>query len=250
MQNISITGTAKRMQKRRYKSKNGSGEFVSILVSDSTATINLTLWGKELQKLGDIKESDFIRVQGYVRQGLLGPELRLGNFGKIEKMKEQPSNRAVIASLQEGQKVELRASILQIFESNPFYEVCPKCNISLKESNSEYTCLAHGKVEPIYTLRISGVIDDGSAPIRAVFFKDQAEKILGISAKEAQEIVLHKGISGLLSQARFREWIFEGRIKQNKLFGNKEMIVSSIKELDILKEADYLLQQEEKLKQA
>jgi hypothetical protein len=250
MQNVDIVGVASRVQKRSYSTEKGSGELTAVTLADQTGTIRLVLWGEEAEKLGDVAEGDVVRIQGYVRQGLYGPELRLGRFGKVEKAADRLGRRVRIADLQEGQKAEVRAALLQIFESNPFYEICPKCGATVKEDKDEYSCISHGKVEPDYALRVSGVIDDGSASLRVVFFKEQAERILGVSVKQAKDMVLRKGVPGLFAQAKFREWVFEGRSRHNKFFDRPEFIVDAVKEPDIRKEIEFLLSREERVKES
>ena len=248
MQNVDVVGVANRIKTRSYSTEKGSGELTSVVLADQTGTIRMTLWGDEAKLLGDAREGDILRIQGYVKDGLYGNELRIGRFGKIEKSTERITRRMSIADLQEGQKTEVRAALVQIFESNPFYEICPKCGVTVKEDNDEYTCLNDGKVEPDYALRISGVLDDGTGTIRIVFFKEQAEKVLGVTAQKAKDIVIRKGLPGLISQAGLKEWVIAGRIRRNKFFDRPEMIADNVSEPNVKQEIEDLLHEEEKLK--
>jgi len=130
--------------------------------------------------------------------------------------------------------------LLQIFESPPFYEVCSKCNNSLKEDESNYICNTHGVIEPDYAMRITGIIDDGTGSIRCVMFKENAEKILGHNVSQAKDIVLRKGISELFGKARYGEYVFSGKLKQNKFFDRLEFVINNVREVDV-KEEIFLL---------
>lgn len=240
MQNVDIAGVVMRISRRGYSTERGSGQLLAITLADETGSIRLTLWNEELERVRDIAQGDVVRVTGYVRQGLYGPELRLGRFGKMERV--AGSRRASIAELQEGQKKELRAALVQLFESNPFYEVCPTCGLTLKEDQEgNYNCLSHGKVEPGYALHVSGVLDDGTGAIRCVAFKEVAEALLGVKVSQAKDIVLRKGLPALFGQAKLREWVLAGAVRRNRLFDRLEFIIDAVAEPDVKSEIEALM---------
>ena len=130
--------------------------------------------------------------------------------------------------------------MVQIFKRNMFYDVCPVCGGRL--NNSE--CKEHGPVNPQFQMIVSGVIDDGTENIRAVFFREMAEKIFGMGVDEARALQskaanpdeIYEKFSGL-----GKDYIFRGRIKRNDLTESMEMIVNEIEDVDIKKEAENLI---------
>ncbi|MEM7813600.1 MAG: OB-fold nucleic acid binding domain-containing protein [Candidatus Aenigmatarchaeota archaeon] len=240
MQNVDVIGVVTRISRRGYSTEKGSGQLLALNLSDETGSIRLTLWNEEVERAKDIVQGDVVKISGYVRAGLYGPELRLGRFGKLERAAS--SRRAMIAELQEGQKKELRAMLVQLFESNPFYEICPTCGVTLKEDQEgNYTCITHGKVDPAYALHVSGVLDDGSGAMRCVAFKEVAEALLGLKVAQAKDIVLRKGLPALFGQAKMRELVLAGTVRRNKLFDRLEFIIESLAEPDVRRETEMLL---------
>ena len=80
-----------------------------------------------------LKQGDSIRVTGFVKQGPFGAEIRVGRFGKLERYGDGIRKRININELAEEGTYEIRAALVQIFESSPFYEICSKCGLTLKE---------------------------------------------------------------------------------------------------------------------
>lgn len=240
MQNVDLAGVVTRISRREYSTEKGSGQLLALNLADETGSIRLTLWNEEIERAKDIVQGDVLKISGYVKPGLYGPELRLGRFGRLERV--AGSRRTSISELQEGQKKELRATLVQLFESNPFYEICPTCGVTLKEDQEgNYTCITHGKVEPAYALHISGVLDDGTGAIRCVAFKETAEALLGVKVAQAKDIVLRKGLPALFDQAKLREYVLAGAVRRNKLFDRPEFIVDVLTEPDVHREIEALL---------
>lgn len=242
MQNIDVVGIISKISKRDFTTDKGSGKLASVSISDETGSIRLVLWDSEIDRIEDLAEGDVVAVSGYVKEGLYGLEIRLGRYGKIEKSHEKMSRRARISDLKEGQRKDIRAAVVQLFESNPFYEVCPQCGLSLKEDGENYVCVSHGQIEPAYALHISGILDDGTDNIRGILFKEQAEKILGLNVNEAKDVVLRKGTPALFQRARLGEYVFEGQIRRNKFFDRLEFIVNKIRDVDIKEEIELLME--------
>ncbi|MBI5332712.1 MAG: hypothetical protein HZB65_04010 [Candidatus Aenigmarchaeota archaeon] len=236
MQNIDIVGNVLRMSKKEFKKDDNQGIMCSILLGDDTGTIRLVLWNNEVDRVEGLKQGDFIRVTGFVKQGPFGSEIRVGRFGKLEKYGQGTRRRVSINEMTEEGAYEIRAALLQIFETSPFYEICPKCGFSLKENESGYVCKTHGSIEPQYAMRVTGIIDDGTGNIRCVMFKETAEKIVGVTTNQAKDIVLREGVSGLFSRARYGEYIFSGKLKKNTYFDRMEFVINSVDEVDVKNE--------------
>jgi len=249
---------------REWSKGDRSGKVASLILGDETGTVRLSLWNDEIDAVMDkgMKEGSSVKITGaYVKMDNRGqPDLRIGR-GNIEEIADgqvtlpRPeeittttrSQRREIKDFKEGEFGETRACLVQVFNrSRPFYEVCPQCGGRLSEDNGKFECREHGQVEPDYQMVASGVIDDGTANMRVVFFRDMAEKVLGRNVKELRDELskgkshddLYKGLESL-----GMEFVFQGRIKRNDLSGNLEFVANEVKDVDVKSEANKLMEQ-------
>ena len=244
---------------REFERNNNKGKVVNLTIGDETGICRLSLWNDETDRVtkGELKEDDTIRVsKGMVITDNRGNiEVRIGK-GNLEKIKEDIQVVAVpktnelqrfaaaarkhIRDFREGDYVETRAALVQVFRRNMFYDVCPVCGARL--SNSE--CAEHGPVNPQFHMIVSGVIDDGTENIRAVFFREMAEKMFGMKTEEARAmsvkltnpVDIYDHFKGL-----GRDYVFRGRVKRNDVTESVEMIVNEIEDVDPKKETEQLL---------
>lgn len=253
MQNVDIIGKITRLTPIREYGTDKKGRVMNVFISDGTGTIRLPLWNDEIEKIDDFHDGDVIHFRGYAIEGLSGAELRLGKYGSIAKSDEKIEEvkitrnieRANIDGLSGGQYRELRAPIVQLFESNVFYEVCPECKTRLKfdEKDNELKCDNHGIVSPEYNMVISGIIDDGTGNIRAVFFNENAEKLIGMQRREAKKLFdAKKRINAILERVPMGvDFVFEGRVKKNDFFDRLEFMVNNVKDVDVKKEIELIM---------
>src|SRR3989338_4906845 len=256
MQNVDVVGKITRLSPiREFSTERGSGKVTNVTIADETGSVRLSLWNDEIKSLEGIEASDTIRVKGYVKEDNLGnPEIRIGRYGSLAKSDEtiatikqsrRAAERTLIRELAEGGYKEIRAPLIQIFESNVFYEVCSQCRSRIKPNeNEDFICPDHGIIEnPDYGLIVSGIADDGTESIRIVFFNEQAEKLLGMTTKEAKKLFdKKKKLDAVLSLVPLgKEFVFEGRARRNQLFDRLEFIASDVKPVDVKQEIETML---------
>ncbi len=223
---------------REFSTSNSSGKVQNVLLGDESGTIRLTLWNDEIEKY-NLQKGDNIGLRGFSKEDNKGmPELRLGKYGVIEKIDEEiktaaKNERKNISELTEGYG-EIRASVVHVFESKPFYHTCPVCGISSKDGCSE-----HKDSEPADSLVINAIVDDGTGNVRAVFFKENAEKLLGFDTQKAKELYIRGVLFKKMSIGR--EMVLRGRCKKNKLFERNEFVVNDVNEVNVKEEIDRLL---------
>jgi replication factor A1 len=260
LRSVDIVGKVVRTTDIREFERSGEkGRVANLILGDETGLVRLSLWNDEVDFLEKMKivEGDVLRVsRGYVKMDNQGNlELRIGR-GSIAKVKEDVklpdvkeirqdftvARRKPIRDFREGGFEETRAAVVQLFRKNPFFEVCPKCGTRINSDDSNnWVCGEHGRVEPDYGMVISGVIDDGTGNIRAVFFRELAEKLMGKTTSELRNehkdpIEIFDGFENL-----GRDFIIRGRVKLNALTENRELVVNDIADVDIKKEAAELL---------
>lgn len=246
MQNVDVIGKAVRVfPVREFQTEKSKGRVKNVIIADSTASVRLSLWNDEVDN-NPVEEGDVIHVRGFVRQDNIGePEIRLGRYGSLQKSDEiidveikRKAERSLICNIKEGQYREVRAAVLQIFESNPFYAVCRECGSSVKEK-----CEQHPSANLDYELVVSGIIDDGTESMRIVLFKENAEKILGLTKAEAKNIFETKKSLQLIfaSVELGGEYVFEGKARKNDFFQRLEFIANNVKNIDVKEEIALLI---------
>ncbi len=257
MRNTEITARIFRVFPTREFERNGSkGRVANVVLWDPTGTIRMSLWNDEIKILDGLKEGDVVKVVGYSKEDNRGDsELRLGNRGKIEKadvdfppMIEAPAEQkgGNIGQLREGTTTNIRGALVQMFESDPFYEICPQCGIRVRANDNKFFCDEHQYVTPDYSMVLSGVIDDGTMSMRAVFFRDVAQKLLGVDVQTALSLARERmnrtaPITEKAPKILGRELSFFGRVKRNQMFDRLEFIVSDINEINVIEESNKIL---------
>jgi len=237
---------------REFKGKNGKkGKVASIILGDESGNIRLSLWDDQTNIVEKLNPGMAVETFGaYTREdGVGGVELRLGNRGGVrileqnelptfDKIKRPEAGRINISDLKEGEIAEIRASLVQMFETSIFYEICPQCGRRVAKEGNEFKCDEHGKVEPVKTIVLSGIIDDGTGNIRIVFFRDVALELIGMDIKKALEneesFFDNINILG-------KEFIITGKARKNKMFNRLEFVANSVKEVDPIEEANKII---------
>ncbi|MEX2723690.1 MAG: DUF2240 family protein [Candidatus Freyarchaeota archaeon] len=193
---------------REFTRKDGtSGRMISFTIADDTAGVRVAAWGDHAETLSGISEGDTIKVRrAYTRTGLQGEvEVHLGRFTEVElnpseieipdvKLDVKPRATSVtrksISELENNQIVEVRATLVQLYQKKPVYEACPKCSKKVEKVDEEWTCKNCGPVEaPVIRYMFSGVLDDGTGAIRANFMGDAAQKLLNMTPEKAYELI-------------------------------------------------------------
>jgi replication factor A1 len=248
---------------REFERDGKKGCVINLLLGDETGMVRLSLWNEETAPIKEkkLKEGDTIRISGgWVKtdnRDNLEMRIGRGSMEKSDRVIELPDTtqmeqsfqsvkRGDIADFKEGGQHEVRAAFIQAFRRNPFFGVCPECGSRVRQSDGRWVCDDHGEIKPDYALVLSGIIDDGTENIRAVFFREAAERIFGKKTGEIKEIsdnaddplVVFDGLQSL-----GREFVFTGRVKRNSFTDSLEFVVSNIEDPDISKEAEQLLGQ-------
>lgn len=247
MRSLNLTATViKTLPVREFERNGKKSRVASIMLADASGTTRLSLWDEQTDLLQQIKENTVVEIRGgYTREDNRGGiEIRLGRQGTIKQTEQAPvkieirSESVDISLMKEGGTYEARAALLHIFESNPFYEVCPQCGSRIKMP--DFKCAEHGEVRPAYAMVVSGVIDDGTANMRIVFFRDAAEKVLGVKTAEAlaKKETLFESVGSL-----GREFIFTGRVRKNQLFERLEFITQDLRQANPAEEAKKIMEE-------
>lgn len=255
MSSVNVTARVVHVSEpRTFKKKDKEGRVVNVQLADETGAVRMSLWDDQVSLVqeGVLKEGMTIDVvNGYTKEDTRGaPELRVGKKSVIKKSDTELENvaraslrevtRKKIAEVNVGDSVELRVALVKFFENRPFYFVCPQCEKRVPEA----ACTEHGSVVPKPILMLSGIVDDGTGNMRAVFFREAAERILGMSTDEAFRRsgngVNARVVLEALERSLGREFVVRGYIKENSFFERPEMIVNEVVEVNVRDEVERL----------
>ena len=230
---------------KEFNSNGRSGKVANLIINDGTASTRLVLWNEKTDLLSQIKEGDILKIEnGYKKEGLKGIEITVNDRAKVTvnpagitlpEIKKETAKRVPISAVKADDLVELKAAVVSTFGENFVYDMCPNC----KKKAESGICQKCGKINPDKLLILNLAIDDGSGTLRAALFRDTAEKLLGMSAKDAaadKDRVKQK-LNSLVGE----EKVFEGRIKDNAQFGRLEMNVYNIRDINAAEEAKILV---------
>jgi len=253
IRNLNITVRIFRVfEPREFEYKGQKGRVANVILTDGTGTIRMSLWNEQCDQLDRLKPGMGIEIFGaYTKENQGKAEIRLSRRGGVKLLEtcdlpeidQQPlSNamgRSLIRNMTDSGSYEIRAALVQLFETGAFYEMCPECSKRVKRDNGgPFKCAEHGDVDPSYMLILSGVVDDGSGNMRSVFFRDTALKLIGLDIDQA--LAIRDGFFEKLD-VMGKEFIFSGQIRTNKMFNRKEFVINSVDEVDIKTEADKIL---------
>jgi len=264
MRNISIKGRIIQVSDtREFERKDGKkGRVCNLIITDGTGEVRIPLWDKQVNMLdeGKLNEGDVIQIKNaFARDNVFGGiEIGVSRLSRVEKIEDDESfprqivgirlKRIPIKEAKEG-NYEMKGNIVQVFNVNPVFQTCPECRAKVEKTKKGYKCPEHGKVKPENNMIISGIIDDGTASIRSVFFRDQAKIITGLEPETLLKISQDEAINLIKENTLGNEIIVRGRIQKNKIFDTLEMIANEVEELDIEKESKRLINEIKSLTQ-
>jgi len=240
---------------REFTTDKGPGKVCNLTLGDESGTIRLSLWGSDTQKTNDLEVGkSYEVVGGYTKEDNLGkPEARLGNGGDIDeidddiKVKDSPrSNKAIVKyqeksldDAEEGEMIEVKASLLQLYKRAPVHSLCSECNKKLEDGK----CKEHKKVEPRILLVLSGIIDDGKGSMNAVFFDNNVENISGMNKEKIRELAQESLESFVKSVELGKDFKIKGLVRKNSFTNELELLTRGVNSLNIASESKKILEE-------
>ena len=177
----------------------------------------------------------------------------MGNRGELEinpaganiEVNESPSfdfAKKKINEVQYGEtNVGILGTIVQVFEPR-FYEACPQCGKKLEHLGDSYSCKSHGLVVQEYVPILNVLLDDGTDSLRAVAFRNQAERLLHLTKEALLEIRTEPvKFETYREELLGKQLLLVGRIVKNEMFDRKEMMIQRVIEItpeELIKELE------------
>jgi len=240
------------------------GKVMGLVIGDGTGTVRASLWHKHAESCAELKVGDVIRlVDCYTTAGLFEPvDVHLNETGKLEKNPagvELPpieilrtvgrtTSRTFISDIQgEGSRVQIRGTVVHVFQRRPIFDVCPNCGRSLKTVDSNMVCGECGKVvAPEHRPVLSLLLDDGTDNIRVVMFGKTVENLLGMTSGQILE--MYKSMPSLeefygrLNLAG-RELVVTGLVRTDRFLNQPEIRAFEVREADAKEEARRIIEE-------
>ncbi len=182
-----------------------NGTLASIIVGDDTGTIRTVLWNEKSDIVNELSKGDAIRIKNaYAKSSQKGEtEIHIGKYGEIiqnedleiaslqDIEKSLVSEKKIIDLQNDERHVLIKGKIADIDEGRKLlYMTCSSCNKRVQNAGGVWFCEScNGDVEPTPNLKISLSVEDETGSIRAVAFKESAEKILGLDMEEVMNII-------------------------------------------------------------
>ncbi|MBI4095924.1 MAG: hypothetical protein HY438_03630 [DPANN group archaeon] len=244
MQSIEAVGQVIRaFSPTTFTGKDGKPKQVgSFILADETGEIRTVIWDQRASWLTDgrIKEGTIVKVKdAYAKQNNLGgKELHLGYKSSLildpKNVNVTVAARAgvskkKIAELQPNDFASVIGEVVQVFAPK-FYPVCPQCGKKVTIDAAGAVCATHKSVTQQQAMILNFVLDDTTETLRCVAFRDKAGALAGLTAAEAQEILLKDGPDRL--QERVDEFLFgktievSGKVNRNEEYDRTELLVN------------------------
>ena len=236
-------------EKKDFSRQDGSsGSVASFLVGDETGTTRVVCWNSQTDILDNLKVDDIVRIQNaFVRENRGFKEVHLNDRSKViinpkgetvEAVKRSSVERKQIKDLEEDQRAEILATVVQVFDPR-FFEVCPECGSRLKEEGDSFSCSKHGNVSPDFNFVLNAILDDGSDTIRGVFFREQAEQFLN---KNNEEVKAFRSVPEAFDPIKVEllgeQFKITGRVKKNVFFERLEFVAQNVQKADVKEELE------------
>lgn len=243
---ISTVGRVLQVYKPRAYSK---GMMSSLILGDKSGTIRVVLWDEKSEVANELKKGDAIKIRNaYSRPNLNNePEIHIGRYGelsinqelKVPPLKEIESSMVVeknIIDLENRDKyVRIKGAIVDIDQNKRLiYMTCPKCGKGIQNPGSVYFCEnCNEDIDPVSNLILSFTVEDATGSIRAVSFKENAEKILDMDVEEVMNLIGEtQDESSPVMEAKDRlitqEISLIGRVRYSEFSDQLEFIVDDV----------------------
>ena len=261
MKNCNFFGTIFKVSKiNEFKRKDSSiGRVINLFIGDTSGFVKLALWDKQVTLVedGTIKIGNQIElVNAIVKENTYGDlEISIGKYGtiKIAENKNLPTAEEMNEKYLSGKvsrvqlkdifpgAVEVTGTVVDVFRGNFIFNTCSICGTKMSDQEGKLVCSSHGSVESNPALVLSFLIDDGTENIRAVSFKQSAEKLLGLTAGELKDQEFEDRNKFISERLIGKQLLLKGRAKRNKIFDRIEIIADEVSEINPLEESKSLV---------
>lgn len=220
------------------------GRVSRVRLVDETGNITAVFWNDKVETVKDAKKDDTLQIMGARTKIGMHGEVEIHVNGKTsvsiftEKtpyVAEAGLKIVKIVELKQGDTAYIHAKIANLVEKDPVYLACPVCFKKVIQKPEGVFCERCGPVKtPVHRIIINATLTDDSGAIDAVFYGQQAEAILGMSAEKAWELVSQTGddkapIKTVSKDILGKDIIVAGRATYDPFTGGLQLTVRELR---------------------
>lgn len=226
------------------------GNMASFILGDDSGVIRTVLWDEKSEIAKELKIGDAVRIRNAYSRANIGdePEVHVGRYSEIILNQDLnlPSLTEIegllikskdIINLENNDRyVQINGRIVDIDDRRKItYMTCPNCNKRVQNTGNEWFCEScNSTVNPNPNIVMSFLIEDDTGSIRAIFFKENAESLLGMDTEEVMNIIGESGGDESLPIRQTKDKIINteasllGRVRYSNFSDQLEFIVDRV----------------------
>jgi len=225
-----------------------NGQMSSMILADDTGSIRAVLWNEKSGIANELKEGDAVKVANAYSKANLNneAEIHVGKYGEIsvnpeldvpsmDELGKMVSLEKKIVDLENNERnIKITGQVVDLNTDRPMiYMTCSSCGKKAQSLGSDWFCDSCGNVDPNPNMILSLVVEDDSGNIRAVLFRETAEKLAGMDVEEAMNLIGESQDEGAPAK-QVKEKILNkqvslvGRVNYNKYGDQLEFMVDSV----------------------
>ena len=225
-----------------------NGKMASLILADKTGSIRVVLWNEKSDIASELKEGDAVKItNAYAKANLNSePEIHVGKYGEIlinqgldvpsmDELGKLAVTEKKIGNLENNEKnVLISGHVVDVNAERPVvYMTCSTCGKKAQNLGGDWFCDSCGSIDPTPNMVLSLIVQDDTGNIRAILFKETAEKLAGMDVEEAMNVMGElQDESAPARQIKEkllnREVSLSGRVKYNEYGDQLEFIVDSV----------------------
>ncbi len=229
MQNVEVLAKILAIYPAKQFSANGrAGQVGSMVLGDETGTMRAVLWNEQASKLSLVNKGDILKIKGaYIKEN------------RNNALELHVNNRSMLVVNPPGESVEVKElrretpirKISEITDSDLFIEVYGTV-VEVFDIRFFEDKRASTPEKPVYSYVLSVFLDDGTASVRSVFFRDSVQKLV---SRSNEEILGFKDTPELFEPVKnevLGKFLkINARVNKNEMYNRIELVANSVQEV-------------------
>ena len=224
---------------REFTTNERQGKVASMVIGDETGIIRVVMWGSQADNIKDIANGMIVKVVGgYVKDNNGNIEIHVNERSQlilnppgenVANVKQYSIERKEINKLTENDNnVEILGTVVQVFDPR-FFPIDPETGRKVTENDGRYYLNDKFIENPDHSYVLNVIVDDGTDNMRAVFFRENMEKLLNCSK---EKVLSYK--ENLESFEQVKSDLLgtlvkiNGRVKKNLFFDRLEIVANDV----------------------
>ena len=224
---------------REFTTNERQGKVASMVIGDDTGTIRVVMWGSQADNIKDITNGMIVKVVGgYVKDNNGNIEIHVNERSKliinppgesVNVVRQNAAERKDISGIKENDgNVDVLGTIVQVFDPR-FFPIDPETGRKVTENEGKFYFNDKVIENPDHSYVLNVIIDDGTDNMRAVFFRENMEKLLNCSK---EKVLGYKENPESFEQAK-SDLLgalvkINGRVKKNLFFDRLEIVANDV----------------------